>query len=160
MGPLKAKVRLRSWWKLDFGRERENGPIRRPLGRQSLDSGFRHNEKKSKWERETPWLPIFVISRLREKKMEHKNWNGNRMMNLGEHILELKEGRVFEILILKLVQNCEKRIFKFKFIFSIYFAFSLVSAIWFFFSMILMFSMFPGNFSVCGFVFQTDTWTQ
>ena len=54
-------------------RKRENGPIRRPLGRQSLDSGFRHNEKKAN-ERETPWLPIFVISRLREK-MEHKNWN-------------------------------------------------------------------------------------
>ena len=53
---LKAKVRLEDHDEMDFGRERENGPIRRPLGRQSLDSGFRHNEKKQM--RETPWLPI------------------------------------------------------------------------------------------------------
>ena len=44
---LKAKVRLEDHDEMDFGRERENGPIRRPLGRQSLDSGFRHNEKKA-----------------------------------------------------------------------------------------------------------------
>ena len=59
---LKAKVRLEDHDEMDFGRERENGPIRRPLGRQSLDSGFRHNEKKQMREKH-PGYQLFVISR-------------------------------------------------------------------------------------------------
>ena len=60
---------------MDFGRERENGPIRRPLGRQSLDSGFRHNEKKAN-ERETPLVTNYSsFLDMTLEKMEHKKWN-------------------------------------------------------------------------------------
>jgi len=53
--------------------ERENGPIRRPLGRQSLDSGFRHNEKKQMREKHPGYQYSSFLDL--EKKMEQKNWN-------------------------------------------------------------------------------------
>ena len=83
-------------------------------------------------------LPEFSL-KLREQNSEngHVTW-------LMWHILESrKRGAGVRDINIKRCSELWKK--KFKFIFSIYFAFSLVSAIWFF-SMILMFLMFRVTF--------------
>ena len=62
--------------------ERENGPIRRPLGRQSLDSGFRHNEKKKQMREKHPGYQYSSFLDL-EKKWNIKTGTKSREQNDG-----------------------------------------------------------------------------